>query len=189
MNEMNFSETTAAGKMMMIGEPRQYRADCKAGAFKIGKNDLVGRTLKVEPVGAKLVEDQLFNYDRQKWVELLFVDESGLISTILFKGESLRNFMETYRKAIVAGQTMNALQLLARMAERANEYGQYFAVEFEILGAGKFAEQIAAIEKEKVSGMFRIDSLPRGNGNGNGNGHEPEETTAIATTTRKVAKR
>ena len=30
MYEMNFSETIEAGKVQLIGEHRQYRADCKA---------------------------------------------------------------------------------------------------------------------------------------------------------------
>lgn len=184
MFEMNFSETIEAGKITMIGEPRQYRGDCKAGVFKLGKSEIVGKTLTLEPIGAKLVDDQLFTFDRQKWAEVLFVDESGLISSILLKGESLRNFVETCRKIVISGKAINALQLTARMAARANAYGEYAAVEFEIAGDGKFAEQIRAFEKDQISGMFRIDSLPRGKE------AEPDaETTAVATTTRTIKRR
>ena len=160
---------------MLIGEPRQYRADCKSGQFKIGKNDMVGKTLAIEPIAAKLTEDQLFRYERQKWAELLFVDKHGIVSTILFKGESLRNFIEIYRKAVTSGQLMTALQLRAEMSSRSNSYGEFFAVEFEIAGAGKFAEQIKSLVTDKIAGMFRLDSLPRGK-----NDAEPEpETTAV----------
>ena len=175
MYEMNF-DAMEAGKVMLIGEPRGYRSDCKTGVFKIGKNEIVGKTLTLEPIAAKLVDDQLFTYDKQKWAEVLFVDESGLISSILLKGESLRNFVETCRKAIIGGRAINALQLTARMAARANAYGEYAAVEFEIVGDGKFAAQIRAFEKDQISSMFRIDSLPRGKE------AEPDaETTAVAT--------
>ena len=175
MFEMNFNETTEAGKVQLIGEPRQYRADCKAGAFKIGKNDLLGRSLKLEPIAAKMINDQLFTYEAQAWAEVLFVDESGIVSSLLFKGESLRNFLETYRKAVTASQKMNEVQLLAKMAERSNKHGQYYAVEFEILGQGKFADQIKTLN---LSNQFRIDSLPRGEESD----AEPEQTTAVATT-------
>ena len=189
MNFENFETTknaTATGsELLLIGEPRQYRADCKSGQFKIGKNDMVGKTLVIEPIAAKLTEDQLFSYERQKWAELLFVDKHGIVSTILFKGESLRNFIEIYRKAVVSGQLMNALQLCAEMSSRSNSYGEFFAVEFEIAGAGKFAEQIKSLVTDKIAGMFRLDSLPRGK---NGN-EEPEETTAVATTTRTIKRR
>ena len=183
MNFENFETTnnaTATGnEVLLIGEPRQYRADCKSGQFKIGKNDMVGKTLVIEPIAAKLTEDQLFNYERQKWTELLFVDKHGIVSTILFKGESLRNFIEIYRKAVVSGQMMNTLQLRAEMSSRSNNYGEFFAVEFEIAGAGKFTEQIKTLMSEKIAGMFRIDSLPRGKNEADA---EPEpETTAVAT--------
>jgi hypothetical protein len=175
---MNFNETVEAGKVQMIGEPRQYRADCKAGAFKIGKAEPVGKTLKLEPIAAHMLKAQLFDYDPQPWTEILFVDEAGIVSSILFKGESLRNFLELYRKAVTTGQKMNAIQLLARMAERSNSKGSFFAVEFEIVGAGKFAEQIKALD---MSNHFRITQLPgRKPGNGNGNHAEPE-TSAVAT--------
>ena len=184
MFEMNF-DAMETGKVMMIGEPRQYRADCKSGKFKIGKKETVGETLKLEPIAAKLVDDQLFTYDKQKWVEVLFVDESGLISSILFKGESFCNFVETCRKIVISGKAINALQLTARMEARANAYGEYAAVEFEIAGDGKFAEQIRACEQEQIRGMFRIDSLPRGKSDA-----EPDaETTAVATTTRTIKRR
>lgn len=185
------------GKMMMIANPRQYRADCKAGAFKIGSSDMLGKTLKLEPITAKLTEDQLFSYKPQKWVEVLFVDEHGLVSSILFKGESMDNFLEIYRQVVLNKRSMIATQITARMSPRAGKKGAYFAVEFEIAGDGKYTDDIQSFANDLPVGIFRLDSIPHngedngenGNGNGeNGNGHtdQPDAaTTAVVKSTRK----
>lgn len=183
MRTLDFSQKVEVeeGKATMIGSPRQYRADCKAGAFKIGKDQLVGRNLKLEPITAKLTEAQLFSYRFQGWAEILFVDESGLVSSILIKGESLDNFLELYRSVTIDGKTLCELQITAKMAERSNKHGPYFVVQFEATGAGKYSDQIKSFAGDLPVGIFRLDTIPQntgvsndnGNGNGgNGNGHQ-----------------
>jgi hypothetical protein len=57
------------------------------------------------------------------------------------------------------------------MAERAGAFGKYYAVEFEILGDGQYAEEIASFSQALPMGIFRLDSLT----SGDGNDHDHEE--------------
>lgn len=95
-----------AGQLLFIGQPRQYRADCQAGQFKIGASQMVGGTLKLELVAARILEGQFFGYPYQKWINVIFVDAEGVVSAVLFKTESMDNLLELHRQAIATGESL-----------------------------------------------------------------------------------
>ena len=144
--------------LVFTGSARQYRADCQAGQFKIGASRMVSSTLKLELVAARLLEGEFFGYPRQKWINVIFVDAEGIVSTILFKTESMDNFLELHRQAIAAGDLLLGKAIQARMSRRASrDSGQgYYAVEFEITGEGTYSSAIARFRQETaIEGIYR----------------------------------
>ena len=104
---------------------------------------------------------------------MLFVDPDGVLSSILFKTESLDNFEELRRSYRVKGETLLGKTVRAQMAKRASKAtgNGYFAVEFEVVSPGKYADAIAKFRQLHYKPDFirLIESKPE-NGNGNGNG-------------------
>lgn len=168
MKDLNFEAQKPEG-LLYVGSPRQYRTDCKAGQFKIGASQVVGNRLKMEVIAARFVEGEFFGYDWKKWANVIFADESGAVSSMMLKTESLDNFLEVYRQSIDNGKSLVTQKMEAIMSARSNDNGKYFAVEFQIVGDGQFTAHIAEFRKELPSGIYR---LAIGNG---GNGEEKSE--------------
>jgi hypothetical protein len=128
------------------GKPRQYRADCQSGQFKIGGAKMLGKTLNLEILAFRKIQDELFGYDFQTWLEIIFIDPQNIISHIMFKSESLDNFDELVlelsdKKVAIACGTVTA-QMQPR-SSRANGTS-YYAVEFT--WQPKATERIAEIK-------------------------------------------
>ncbi|WP_036478523.1 hypothetical protein [Myxosarcina sp. GI1] len=119
------------GIVYIPGRPRQYRADCKAGVFKIGESKLVGNELKLEILSFRTFEEQLFNYPYQSWLEIIFVDPDNIVGHILLKTESLDNFINLHLDLGVKGIAIGTGIVTAKMDKRSSELGTYYAVEFE----------------------------------------------------------
>lgn len=104
-----------------------------------------GPKIDMELIGAQINEGEWFGYPHQKWLALLFVDPDGVVSSILFKTESLDNFEELRRQYRLKGESLLGKTLRATMAKRASMASgkSYFAVEFEVVSEGKYAEAIA----------------------------------------------
>jgi hypothetical protein len=140
---------------------RQWRSDCQAGQFKIGAGNFRGPKLDMELIGAQISEGEYFGYPFQKWLALLFVDPDGVLSSILFKTESLDNFEELRRSYRIKGETLLGKTIRAQMSKRAGKTASYFAVEFEVASAGKYAEAIAQFRQQHYSPrLFRELSPP-----------------------------
>ncbi len=118
------------GIVYFAGSPRQYRADCKAGIFKIGETDMLGNSLTMEVLGYYPFKDKLFGYPYQPWIEVFFIDKDNAFSNILFKTESITNFIELMRKLALNSQTISTQIVTAKTAKRSSEQGTYYAVEF-----------------------------------------------------------
>ena len=109
-------------------------------------------------IAARLLEGEFFGYPNQKWLSVIFVDPDGIVSTILFKTESMDNFLELHRQAIAAGDLLLGKAIQARMSRRASrDSGQgYYAVEFEITGDGTYGSAIARFRQETaIDGIYR----------------------------------
>ena len=104
---------TANGIVHFPGSPRQYRADCKAGIFKIGETDMLGNSLEMELLGCYPFKKKIFNYPRQPWLEVFFIDKDNAFSNILFKTESINNFIELMSKLTLRSQTISTQRVTA----------------------------------------------------------------------------
>jgi hypothetical protein len=138
---------------------RQWRSDCQAGQFKIGGNTMRGGKIDMELIGAQVSEGEYFGYPHQKWLALLFVDPDGVLSSILFKTESLDNFEEMRRQYRLKGESLLGKTVRATMIKRASKASGtgYYAVEFEVASAGKYAEAIAQFrQSQPITGFVRL---------------------------------
>jgi len=175
-NEMTHEiELAEVGKLadgeILAESIRQWRSDCQAGQFKIGATQFRGGKLNMELIGAQISEGEYFGYPFQKWLALLFVDPDGILSSILFKTESLDNFEELRRGYRVKGETLLGKTLRAHMAKRASKAtgNGYYAVEFEVVSPGKYADAIAQFRQQHYNpAMFRTLTATPALENGNG---------------------
>lgn len=141
---------------------RQWRADCQVGQFKVGSSDQRGAKLDMEIIGAQFSEGEFFGYPYQQWLALLFVDPDAVVSTILLKKESLDNFSEIHRKYRIAGESLLGKILRANMSKRSSRKygGTYYAVEFEVVGPGKYVEAVAKFRKIRYQPeMLRLTNV------------------------------
>ncbi len=168
MNEISLEEVGIEPGQILADGIRQWRSDCQAGQFKIGSNTMRGNKLDMELIGAQISEGEYFGYPFQKWIALLFVDPDGIVSSILFKTESLDNFEELRRSFRVKGESLLGKTIRAQMAKRASKASGngYFAVEFEAVSAGKYSEAIAQFRQQHYTPDFirLIESKPADNG-------------------------
>jgi hypothetical protein len=119
------------GIVYIPGRPRQYRADCKAGVFKIGESKIVGNELTIEILSFRTFEEQLFNYPYQSWLEVIFVDPDNVVGHLLFKTESLDNFLNLTLDLGLQGIAIGTGIVTAKMSKRSSDLGTYYAVEFD----------------------------------------------------------
>ena len=168
MNEIQLEEVGLEPGQILADSIRQWRSDCQAGQFKVGASTMRGNKLDMELVGAQISEGEYFGYPFQKWLALLFVDPDGVLSSILFKTESLDNFEEMRRAYRIKGETLLGKTIRAQMAKRASKASgnSYFAVEFEVVSAGKYAEAIAEFRQLRYTPDFvrLIESNPDNGG-------------------------
>ena len=171
---------------IMADSIRQWRSDCQSGQFKIGAATMRGGKLNLEIVGAQINQGEFYGYPLQVWLAVLFVDPEGVLSSILFKTQSLDNFEELRRQYRLKGETLLGKTLRATMSKRASKSGNgYFAVEFEVVSEGKYAVAIADFRQQHYSpALFRLLSGPTENGHG-----VAPESSAAAGTERSGKKR
>ena len=167
--EIMLEEVGLESGQILADSIRQWRSDCQAGQFKIGATQFRGSKLDMELIGAQISEGEYFGYPFQKWLALLFVDPDGVLSSILFKTESLDNFEELRRSYRVKGETLLGKTVRAQMAKRASKAtgNGYFAVEFEVVSPGKYADAIAQFRQLHYKPDFiRLIESKSENGNG-----------------------
>ena len=167
-NEILLEEVGLEDGQILADSVRQWRSDCQAGQFKIGSNTMRGNKIDMELIGAQISEGEYFGYPFQKWLALLFVDSDRVVSSILFKTESLDNFEELRRSYRVKGESLLGKTIRAQMAKRASKASGngYFAVEFEVVSPGKYSEAIAKFRQQHYTPDFvrLIESKPADNG-------------------------
>ena len=156
MNEISLEEVGLEPGQILADSIRQWRSDCQAGQFKVGASTMRGNKLDMELVGAQISEGEFFGYPHQKWLALLFVDPDGVLSSILFKTESLDNFEEMRRQYRIKGETLLGKTIRASMSKRASKASgtSYFAVEFEVVSPGKYADAIAEFRQLRYTPDF-----------------------------------
>lgn len=162
--EIDFEEVGALKPgEIMVDSPRQWRPDCQAGQFKIGGTTMRGPRLDMEIIAASVQEGEFYGYPPQKWMFVMFIDPDGVLSTILFKTESLDNFAELWRVNRLKGESLLGKTLRASMSKRSSRANgtSYYAVEFEVAAQGKFFAAIAEFRKTVYQPeMLRLISEP-----------------------------
>ena len=146
---------------IMADSIRQWRSDCQAGQFKVGQNSMRGPRIDMELISAQLSEESsYFGYPPMRRLALLFVDIEGVVSTILFKTESLDNFAELSRSYRLKGESLLGKVVRATMSKRSSRASGngYFAVEFEVIAKkGKFFSGIQDFRNNYYHpGMIRL---------------------------------
>jgi hypothetical protein len=104
--EIALDETGLPEGQIMADSIRQWRSDCQAGQFKVGAATMRGPKLDMEIVGAQISTGEFFGYPLQTWLAVVFVDPDGVLSSVLFKTESLDNFEEVRRQYRLKGETL-----------------------------------------------------------------------------------
>jgi len=129
---------------------RQWRPDCQVGQFKIGSTILRGSKIDMEMVCCALFDGEFYGYKPQRWLGIVFIDPDGVLSSILFKTESMDNFAELRRSYLLKGQSLLGKVITARMNKRTSmaKGKPYFAVEFEVANEGKYAPAIIELRKQ-----------------------------------------
>ena len=181
--EIALDETGLPEGQILADSIRQWRSDCQSGQFKIGAATMRGPRLDMEIVGAQISTGEFFAYPLQTWLAVVFVDPDGVLSSILFKTESLDNFEELRRQYRLKGETLLGKTIRAAMSRRSSRASgeSYYAVEFEVVSPGKYAAAIADFRQRQYGpGLFRLLPGPTENGNGNGSAE-----TGTAETARK----
>ena len=173
-NEIILDDVTKLEPGQILADSiRQWRSDCQAGQFKIGSSNFRGLKLDMELIGAQISEGEFFGYPLQKWLAVLFIDPQGVLSSILFKTESLDQFEELRRTYRLKGESLLGKTIRGHMCKRASRASGngYFAVEFEVVSDGKYADAIAQFRQQHYSpAMFRALTATPALENGNGNG-------------------
>ncbi len=141
-------------EIRMIGTPRQYRADCKSGQFKVGSARTIGKKMPIEVIAARFLEASLFGREFEQWVNIVFADEAGTVGSMMLHTESLENFLEIYRMVAEMNKSLVAIRIEGSMSPRANKKGDFFAVEFEISGEGNYTKSIAKFRSNMPDGLF-----------------------------------
>ena len=166
--EITLEEVGLEPGQILADSIRQWRSDCQAGQFKVGATSFRGPKLDMELIGAQISEGEYFGYPRQKWIAVLFIDPQGVLSSILFKTESLDQFEELRRTYRIKGETLLGKTIRASMSKRASKASGngYFAVEFEVVSEGKYTAAIAEFRQLRYSPEFirLIESKPADNG-------------------------
>ena len=120
MTEISLDDVTQLEPgQIMADSIRQWRPDCQSGQFKIGATTMKGSKLDMEIIGAQINEGEFFGYPLQKWLALLFVDPEGVLSTILFKTESLDQYAEMRLQYRLKGASLLGKTIRASMSKRA----------------------------------------------------------------------
>ena len=179
-HELLLEAVNLADGQILADSVRQYRANCMLGRFSINANDLQGDQLDMEIIGAQISEGEYFGYCHQKWLQIIFVDcpegtGHGVMSSILFKTESLDNFAELRTQYFVKGESLLGKTIRATMSKRASKSGNgYFAVQFSVVSDGKYAEAISQFRKLHYSPtLFRQLEGPTQSSDIKENGNPP----------------
>lgn len=136
---------------VLPGVVRTYRFDAKEGKFKmgLGGDNLkdMGRTITFRPIAWRIFWDpNLFNMGPKDWAEIFFIDESNVVSAVLFHGYSVVNL-----NALIGPLHFDDLMLsdviltiTADKKIRQVDNGSYYIANFEYKGADLMPDDVAA---------------------------------------------
>ena len=129
-----FAEIKGERIVYVIGNPREWRANCSAsGSFRLGTASQGELSLKMSVLHyVDYPKHHFFSgtYGAEDWVLIYFVDENNVLSTMYVKGSSGQNF-RNMTIDLLAKKTPMATQIItATMRPASNDKGKFHVVEF-----------------------------------------------------------
>jgi hypothetical protein len=115
----------------------EYRNDCSkaGGKFKIGESQILGDSLDMIILSYPEFEAEMLDYEKQNWIEFLFLDKDKAISTCLIKGQSIERFKAYLLQLTIQKKAIATVVTRAKMVEKnSKQYGKYYIVDFENSG-------------------------------------------------------
>ena len=114
-----------------LGRPTPYRGDCQMGKFKI-KTNPVSDTLDFTVLAVRHLQGEFFNYESQDWIEIIFVDEKKIVSSMLLKTESMDNFGLTTKFILSSGKRLIDVVITGYFVKKTSVVNKssYYALEF-----------------------------------------------------------
>ncbi len=167
--ELNFDYIPQPDELIWTGEPVRIKANCKSGAFRLAATDkLIGEVLEVDLLAAKLYKQtDFFELGVQDWVQLILVNDKRQIVSMLIKTRSLSAFMALYSDAMADGESLLLKRLKLSFQKHSSEKGEYYSVNFEVVGNSQLIEPKRAFLGDVKSTMLylvRPDDNPDENG-------------------------
>ena len=176
--QVDIMTVPAEGSIVYIpGHPLEYRSDAKAGVFKLGADDIVGKSIDVEIIGANMFVSRLFEKDDsdkppKQWLQLFFVDKNNAVSHIMFHGkESIKSFKDMMHKSAVFRKPLISQIVTIGMEKRDGEDKDgndftYFTSPFTMRPNtdARVAELIAYMNTKPNLFSGDIDEMRRRNG-------------------------
>ena len=158
------NQETATSKFRYLeGQPKQYRADAKAGNFNVNGGNPIGDSLSFIPMAWRFFEDDILQMGRKKWVELFFVDEKNCVSAILFHGYSRDNLEKLARDLFYEDVTLSDVKITAKFVPKKNEKQKpaivYHIADFEVEEVADPEKVKALVDFASSHKIFRIETL------------------------------
>lgn len=118
----------------LLGHPKQYRFDAKAGNFNINGLDKVGSSLTFQPIAWRIFTDNILNMGVKNWAELFFVDAKNCVCAVLFHGYSVDNIFRLIEPLYYDDLTLADVVITATAEKKENTNitpkGVYYIAEF-----------------------------------------------------------
>lgn len=150
----------------IIGNPRQYRADCGKGKITINGEKTVEH-FTFQPIAWRFFSACLWSDLAsglvRNWVELFFVDENNCLSCICFHGYSRENILKMQTLLFYEDIALQDVEIGVRFEKRTKKTGgeTYYIAEFSYATKTKRNEEEKkeATNFAKKNKIYRTDSI------------------------------
>lgn len=144
---------------LWTGSPRHYRFNGETGAFSVGTT-VLGAELWVQPFSQRWAElEERWRFDAQAWMDVAFVDQDHVVSTLSLKKDSAVNF-EDFTQRCLSGRQFgvpvkpSACWLKLEALELSSREGQpYYVVQVSDANIAS-EEQFKKLWEFDASGVF-----------------------------------
>lgn len=119
----------------LLGVPKQYRSDNKAGEFNINGVKSLGNTFTFQPIAWRVFQDDILNSGLKQWIELFFIDDKDCVSVIIFHGFSCENLLNMAAPLFYDDVTLADVIITAKLGQHESKAegakkAKYFIAEF-----------------------------------------------------------
>ncbi|NVO30264.1 hypothetical protein [Hymenobacter lapidiphilus] len=144
------------------GQPKQIRADLKAGNFNVNGVTPIGKTLSFIPAALRIFTDNILNMGRKTWAEMYFADPAGHICAVLFHGYSVENLQklnaELFYDDLKLTEVMLTVTPIKKQTVKDDKPATYYIADFSYEAADP-AEVQALQEFVEDHDLYREETL------------------------------